>query len=513
MPSVTRQSRLIRVGNLSCATSRAPETRDSRRRPDSWFRTSIDDLRLSAVEVCQDPVATSSGIRADVELRERILVSVATLSGLAQILRTRARKDVEIVSQAKKQKGFKRVGPPLLVASSSMLLLAACGSSSANASSSKSATPTTAASSSSGSGSSSSSVAKAAAQLAKYTGTKPATPPGPAFNDSKAAGKLVWLVSVTTSTGSAGTQAQMITADLESQHVKVLGCDAHGVSTNLGSCIRQGLSHNPAAIIVNGGDPQAYSSATQAANAAHVPVISELDVPVPYSPYTSKINAHLQGIAADAAPPDPISGTLAADFVVKDSNGHANVLFISSPGILGGTYEELNFQATMKQLCPSCNIYTKGVTIPNWTTDIGPTVSAELRLHPNINYVVPVFDPMAAWADPAIIQAGKASSVKVVSVNGDLQQMKNLAQGQVIVCDVGQDYPEMAFQATDEALRYLSGVSGSSLVKAVAPGVRVFTSQNIKSVSLTNTAFENGAWYTGSSTALANMYHKLWSGS
>ncbi len=416
----------------------------------------------------------------------------------------------EIVSIVKKVKDAVPLRPYLLAAGACALLLSACGSSS-NASSTKPASPSNA--SSGTSSSSSGGVSQASAQLAKYLGTQPATPPGPAFNAAKAAGKLVWLVSVTTTTGSAGTQAQMITADLKHEHVQVLGCDAHGVSTNLGSCILQGLSHHPAAIIVNGGDPAAYTAATRTANADHVPVISELDVPVPYAPYTSQIGSHLTGISADAAPPDPISGTLAADYVVKDSNGHANVLFITSPDILGAKYEELNFEARMKQLCPGCKLYTKGVTIPNWATDIGPSVSAELRLHPNINYVVPVFDPMAAWSDPAIIQAGKASSVKVVSVNGDLQQMKNLAQGQVIVCDIGQDYPEMAFQTADEALRYLSGAAGSGSLKAVQPGVRVFTTSNIKSVSLTSAAFENGAWYTGSSTALANMYYKLWSGS
>ena len=408
--------------------------------------------------------------------------------------------------------GGGRLRPSLFGLSVSVLVLAACGSTSSATSSSKTAT-TTSSSSSSSTNASANGIATASVQLSKYLATQTPSPPGPAFDASKAAGKLVWLVSQTLSTGSAGEQAKLITADLQHEHVNVLGCSAHGVSTNIGSCILQGLSHHPAAIIVNGGDPASYTSATQSANAAHVPVISELDVPVPYAPYSSQIQSHLKGISSDAAPPDPISGTLAADFVVKDSNGKANVLFITSPGILGGTYEELNFAARMKQLCPKCNLYVKGVTIPNWATDIGPTVSSELRLHPSINYVVPVFDPMLAWAGPAIVQAGKQGTVKVVSVNGDLQEMQQLAQNQVIVCDIGQDYPEMAFQAVDETLRYLSGVPPTDLVKAAQAGVRVFTASNIHSVSLTPSGFANGSWYTGSSTALANMYYKLWSGS
>lgn len=407
-----------------------------------------------------------------------------------------------------------RGGSAVIASGVLALLLAACGSSSSTASSSSSATTSPKASAgSSSAGSSGGGVSQASAELAKYSSAGAVTAPGPAFDASKASGKLVWLVEQSSANPAVSIVAKNIETALTHENVKVLTCDAKGVSVNMGSCIQQGLSQHAAAIIADGGDPQSFTSGVQAAKQAHVPLISALDVPVPNSSDASGIDPHLAGLAANAGPPDPLSGALAADFIVKDSNGNAHVLFIGSPGILGGQYEESNFESTLKQLCPKCTVDTQAVQITNWASDLGPTVSAQLSLHPDINYVVPVFDPMAAYTDPAIIQAGKASSVKVVTVNGSLQQMTNLSQGQVVVCDVGQDLPEMGFLAADETLRYLSGVPTSSLVKEAQPSVRVFTSANIGSVTLNSAEFDSGAWYTGSTTALSGVFYKLWSGS
>ncbi|TAN23763.1 MAG: sugar ABC transporter substrate-binding protein [Actinomycetota bacterium] len=417
-----------------------------------------------------------------------------------------------MISESKKSGESHRRGNSVLMAGGILsLLLAACGSSGSAASASTTTTAKAAAGSSSGG--SSAGVAQATTELEKYTATNAVTPPGPAFDASKASGKLVWLVEQSAANPAVSIVAKNIETALTHENVKVLTCDAKGVSVNMGTCIKQGLSQNAAAIIADGGDPRSYSSGTQAAAAAHVPVISALDVPVPDASDASQIEPLLNGLAANAGPPDPLSGTLAADFVVKDSNANAHVLFITSPGIVGAEYEESNFASTLKQLCPSCTLDLQAVQITNWASDLGPTVSAQMQLHPDINYVVPVFDPMAAYTDPAIIQAGKAKSVKVVTVNGSLQQMTNLAQGQVVACDVGQDLPEMGFLAADETLRNISGVPASSMVKSVQPSVRVFTSANIGSIKISSADFDSGAWYTGSTSALSDVFYKLWSGS
>lgn len=390
-----------------------------------------------------------------------------------------------------------------------ILLLSACGTST----SASSTSTTNATTKSTGTKAAPSGIAVASAELAKYSAAQALVPPGPAFDASKASGKFVWIVEQLAANPAVATVAKNVELGLTHENVKYLTCDAHGVSLEISSCIQQGLAQHPAAIIADGGDPSSFTSGIQAASADHVPIISALDVPLPNSSNAAQIDPHLAGIAADAAPPSDISGKLAADFVVKDSKGDAHVLFITSPGILGSQYVEQTFASRMKELCSRCTLDVQAVTIPNWAADLGPTVSAQLRLHPNINYVVPVFSPMATYTDPAITQAGKSNTVKVVTTDGSLQQMTDLAQGQLIVCDVGENQPEIGFLAADETLRYISGATGSTIVKSAQPTIRVFTTANIGSISVNAAGFNSGAWYTGSTAAMTNMFYKLWSNS
>lgn len=388
------------------------------------------------------------------------------------------------------------------------LLLAACGS---NSTASPSTTTTSSASTAVTAGSSKA-VATASAELAKYTGTAAPVAPGPAFDASKAAGKMVWIVEQLAANPAVAVVTQNYEVAMTHENVKFLTCDAHGASVAIATCIEQGLPQHPMLILIVGGEPSTYASGTAAAEAAHVPVISALGLPPLSSIDTSVVAPELARIQASAPGPYLLAGTLAADYIVSHSKGNAHVLFIGSPGLIDSTFEQKTFVQTLNQLCPSCTLDTQQVIITNWASDLGPTVSAQLQLHPEINYVVPVFDPMAAYTDPAIAQAGKSSTIKVVTVNGSLQQMTNLSQGQMITADIGLDLPEVGFQAADETLRLVTGQTSSNSNKQTSAGLRVFSSANVGSLTLTAAAWGSSEWFTGSPAALQDLYYKLWSG-
>lgn len=404
----------------------------------------------------------------------------------------------------------RRTGRRLALAAGVAVALgvAACGSGNGGAHASGRASQTP-------SGTSSSSASAVAAAIANHSAVTAVKAPGPAFDAGKARGKLVELVTQKAANPAVATVAAGLRAALAQEGVKTQSCDAQGASVQISGCIRQGLSQNAAAIDVVGGDPSAYSGGLKAAQAAHVPVFSSLDLPLAAGVKASGVDPSaltpkLRGLAGNAAPPDALSGTLEADFIAHDSHGSASVLFISSPGIVGSDYLEKAFLHEMKKVCPSCSVDVKAVTITNWASDLGPVVSAELAKHPKINYVVPVFDPMASYTDPAIQQAGKAGAVKVVTANGSLQQMQELAQhNQILVCEVGQDLTQLGYISADQTLRKLAGVKP---VPDSAAQVRVFTSSNIGSIKVTASAFKTGQWYTGSAAALRGLFDKLWSG-
>jgi ribose transport system substrate-binding protein len=398
----------------------------------------------------------------------------------------------------------RRMVAPLGLAVAAGLALSACGGGSGS---------NAAGSSNGNGGSTAAAVSKAQANLDKYLNPRVPAPAGSPFDASGASGKLVELVTQKGANPAVASVAASITTALEHEGVTVRSCDAQGVSVNISTCINQGLSQRADAVIVDGGDPEAYSAGLQAAKQAKVPLVSALDVPLAseisdsgVSP--SGVEGRLAGLSSNAAPPDALSGTLLADYIIAESKGHATGLLITSPGIVGSDYLEKAFSVEMKKLCSACDFTTKGVVITNWAQDLSPVVSSYLAQHPNANYIVPVFDPMAAYTDPAIRSAGKADSVKGVTANGSLQQMQELATGGLLAAEAGQDLPELGFIAADQTLRLLVG---QPVAKGAAAQVRMFTSSNIGTIKVTADASRTGEWFTGDSSALSSLYYKLWS--
>jgi ribose transport system substrate-binding protein len=364
-----------------------------------------------------------------------------------------------------------------------------------------------------GSGPATGDVAGATANLTPYLKAKVPIPAGDAFDASSAAGKAVEVVDLTGANPAVAAVSESVRNALTGKGVTVQRCDAAGVSVNISSCINRGVVQSVKAIVVIGGDPKTYSQGVAGAKAANIPVISALDFPMPSEVEASGVDASALAtdvdlVSGNAAPPDALSGTLAADFIIGDSSGKAKVLFIASPGIVGSEYVEKAFAAEMQKRCPACSTVSAGVALPSWASDLAPVVSSKLAQNPDIGYVVPVFDPMAAYTNPAIRQAGKGGSVKVVTVNGSLQQMSELAQGGLVAAEIGQSFPEMGLIAAGQALRFLTGAPP---LREAAPAVRVFTRENIGSITVAATNFRTGEWYTGSPDALTQAYAKTWS--
>ena len=74
--------------------------------------------------------------------------------------------------------------------------------------------------------------------------------------------------------------------------------------------------------------------------------------------------------------------------------------------------------------------------------------------------------------------------------------------------DVGNDPVSAAWNATDLMLRMITHTPIPAADK-YSTVVRAFTKSNIASVSLTNSAFQSGTWY--SNRSFEAMYGRLWS--
>lgn len=322
---------------------------------------------------------------------------------------------------------------------------------------------------------------------------------GPAFDASIASGSVVWRIPQTSQNPFLVTVGGNFEKALATQDISVTECDGNANPADANNCINQAVSQGTDAIQVDGPKPETVSNAVQAANTAGIPLLvgaaGDASDPVP------------DEIAGVSSQPFVLSGELAADWIIADSDGQANVLLITTPDVEGSICQQEGFEAEMAAFCPECEVTVEGVTLGNWATDLGQTVSASLSRDPNIDYVFPVFDPMTQFTNPAIQQAGKADSVKVVTVNGNLPFMQELADPDSLIhAMIGLDLNAQGWQQADLALRALTG---NPTVELVYPPARVFTKENVADLTLDEESANNSSWYGGAGT-VDEFFEELW---
>jgi ribose transport system substrate-binding protein len=321
---------------------------------------------------------------------------------------------------------------------------------------------------------------------------------GPAFDAKKAAGKTVWYIETDGSIPILQTISNQMKQALTTVGVHLQVCDGKGEPTQWKACADDAVARHANAIIVESFPPQDISSSLQHAKAAGIPVINgnNTDPTGPLSP----------GTDANVAFQYSTSGKLTADWVIADSNGKANVLVLATSDVPNSSAVVNNgYLAEFKAKCPGCTVTTKDVPIAQWATALGPLTQSTLTANPKIDYIIPAYDGMSTFVDPAVQAAGKSSTVKVATFNADLQPMQQMAKHNLIYVDVGSHNTYEGWAYADQALRMMTGTK--PVPNELVP-IRVFTRDNVGSLQLTQAATDSGEWF-GPATYVAE-YKKLW---
>lgn len=210
------------------------------------------------------------------------------------------------------------------------------------------------------------------------------------------------------------------------------------------------------------------------------------------------------GVKADITGCYACAGRAEADFIVSASKGNAHALFINSPDIGDSNEESAGFSSQLHMLCPSCTVQTVGIPVANWSTQITSTVSSNLAAHPDINYVVPVFDTMEDFVTPAIKSANDTSKVDLASFNASEAQMKEMQSGTqpAWAADGGYDLPWWGWAAMDDVYRVL--LHKPALPSEQVP-LRFFTHASVKPY---NVAGSQDPWY--GKPKYVSGFEKLW---
>lgn len=370
-------------------------------------------------------------------------------------------------------------------------LAAGCGSSddSSDGGSAKTASATTTTASAG-----SSPTAAVEALVAKYR--KPSNAfvaPGPAVDASSLKGKTVWFIPLGAVIPALGVEAKGIEEAAHGLGITVKTCDGKLQPAAASSCISQATKSGADGILIDSVTPQTVTTALRAAEAKKIPVVQMFGVQGTNGPYTQFVSLE-----------DRQSHAIAADWIIADSKGKANVVTSTSVGDLAAENTVKNGGgAEFASKCPDCVVTNVNIT-PTTVESLTAATSTALLKNPKVNYGLPEFDFLVPLFQRGVQQAGRTAKMKVVSTNGVLSSMQLVKSGKQAADGAGnRNYG--GWEAMDAYVRLALGKPAPT--KQFIPP-RVFDSTNIGTVPLTEAASKSGEWF--GDVGYKQDFLKLW---
>lgn len=231
--------------------------------------------------------------------------------------------------------------------------------------------------------------------------------------------------------------------------------DGGGTPPKQNAAILDALASGANVIVTIAIDPNLIQLALSEAKKAGVPVVAGsngIDTPNPV-----KLTSHEGlGFVFDVGPDYATLGRHAAEWIIADSKGKANVVVYSDkefPSVMAFQVGLLDGLSKCKTCTISAPQYFTATQIAN---QLGQMTVDYLRTHPYVDYVFGPYDPAAAAQVTAIAQAGMGNRVKLVGVLGDQQNLDFIRAGRVQAADAAYENEYMGWAIVDQTIRMLN---------------------------------------------------------
>lgn len=308
-------------------------------------------------------------------------------------------------------------------------------------------------------------------------------------------GKTVYYIPITLQAPEFGTIQTAFTAAVAALGGKVQVCDGQGTPTSISACVTQATNAKAAAIVADAIQYEIAGNAFTAAQAAGVPVIIADQAAESAHP-DSKTLATITGPVGNAM------DEALAKWTVVDSKSKADVLAnVSADGSSPANY----FASAQKvfSACSGCTVTVNKVSSGNFPL-VAPSTSSALLKDSSVGYLQVQFAQFLQASQGGVQAAGKGSSIKVTTGAAQLGELQAVKAGTVAAAAS----PSGAFEGwifADAALRL---IGGDTIPDYTVP-MRLFTANNIGSITLTANAMNTGAWY-GPSSSFSDGFKTLW---
>jgi ribose transport system substrate-binding protein len=277
--------------------------------------------------------------------------------------------------------------------------------------------------------------------------------PGDPFAAKKAAGKTIFTIQENSTNPFTNTIVAGMKDVAGKVGVKVVDYPNQGQRTQWIQGIQQAISQKADAIVLLGGTigPIYFEAQAAAANRAGIPIVTVVDRDLTQDAEPDT--------AARVGQPYAKAARLDADWIIKQTKCHANVLVITTNELIAGTINRKAAQDEFDKYCgDGCKTRFVNVPLSQWATKIGTTTQTAVSSNPDLNYVFPLYDAMSQFVVPAIQLGGGITRVKVATFNGTPGILRMVQTGDTVEMIVGENEGHLAYAAMDQAMRLMTGV-------------------------------------------------------
>jgi ribose transport system substrate-binding protein len=360
------------------------------------------------------------------------------------------------------------------------LVLAACGGSSSSSSSGGSteaaeeeaggATEEATSEEGEAEGGGSEGIAHAQSEIERAMEPPPFKAPGPPFDASGAKGDVVYAIPASSAIPFVNQLEESMKEAGETEGVELVQVKNQGQPAEWNAGLQQAINANANAILLDQIDPELVKNEIAKAEAAGIPVISShIWVTGEKKP---------PGVSAIVTVPFQEGGDLMADWTIWKTEGKGHALIVGEPltPASGPLVEAMKEE--FSKYCPECEVSFTQVPFTEWATKLQPAVQTSLTKDPSIEYVLPIYDSMTQFVNPAILASGRSSSVKVASADGTPFVVEGLEENNppFLEMTVAENPARSGYAVMDQILRVLTE-NKPTTESAIA--VQVLTKENV----------------------------------
>ena len=300
------------------------------------------------------------------------------------------------------------------------------------------------------------------------------------------AGMSVWYVPVATAPPAFQVYADSLIEALSSVGVDVQVCDGQFVPTAIAACLEQAGSSNADAVVTGYVDYELVSQAVDGLVEKGVKVLLGGQAVPDGAENSADLAFH------DTIDQQNLGQELSASAIIADSNGEANILYISTPD--SQTLEETANHAVdyLEEKCPGCKVTR--IEYSSASLDKLPSqVSAALIKEPGIDYIFAELDTAIPFAITGARSAGYEDKVKIAGMGADLAVVQGIADGGPAIATAGSFLSYTSWMFADDVIRMLVGEVPAE--EGFPVPYRLFTADNSADLALTPEGYSSMEWY------------------